>query len=155
MPSLSTFLSTRRYVGVMLLVCASFLVNACGLIPSRESMEMREMRNAARGKNLVMILLDAAGYSHFGFSGYERNTTPIIDALAVESLVFDTAYSEAASTGHSVYAMLTSSYPFLAEKEGLKGSDRLRYEILFTFRQGVKNWILHYLPFAYPIAKKF
>ncbi len=82
---------------------------------------MHRLRDAVRGKNLIMVLLDAGGYGHFGFAGYDRNTTPNIDALAAKSLVFDTAYTEAASTGHSVYAMLTSSYPFLAEKQGLKG----------------------------------
>ena len=37
------------------------------------------------------------------------------------NIVFQNAYAPAASTGHSVYAMLTSTYPFLAEKQGIKG----------------------------------
>lgn len=68
-----------------------------------------------------MVLLDAAAYGHFGFAGYERDTTPVIDELAAQSLRFENAYSFAASTGHTVYAMLTSTYPFLGERQGLKG----------------------------------
>jgi arylsulfatase len=105
----------------LLVATVGLLLSSCGLLPSREAKEVRELRGAFEGKNLVMILLDAAAYGHFGYAGYERDTTPVIDALAAESLVFVNAYSAAASTGHSVYAMLTSTYPFLAEKQGLKG----------------------------------
>ena len=97
------------------------LLASCGLLPGREAKEVKELRSAIEGKNIVMILLDAAAYGHFGHAGYDRDTTPVIDALAAESLVFENAYSPAASTGHSVYAMLTSTYPFLAEKQGIKG----------------------------------
>ncbi len=108
-------------LGLLLVLVAPFFLISCGSLFNRENAKMNRLRDAVRGKNLVMVLLDAGGYGHFGFAGYDRDTTPNIDALAAKSLVFDTAYTEAASTGHSVYAMLTSSYPFLAEKQGLKG----------------------------------
>jgi arylsulfatase len=79
------------------------------------------LREHAEGKNLVMVLLDAAAVGHFHYAGYERETTPVIDELAASSIDFDVAYSHAASTGHSVYSMMTSTYPFLSEKQGLKG----------------------------------
>jgi hypothetical protein len=104
-----------------LLLCSFLALSSSYAMLNREPEELRELRQAFEGKNVVMILLDAAAYGHFGFAGYDRATTPVIDALAAQSLVFETAYSPAASTGHSVYAMLTSSYPFLAEKQGLQG----------------------------------
>ena len=113
-------LLARGVISLVLMLMALSLT-ACGLMQSREDAAMEKLREEARGKNLVMVLLDAAGYGHFGYAGYDRDTTPNIDALAAKSLVFDTAYSEAASTGPSVYAMFTSSYPFLAERQGLKG----------------------------------
>lgn len=109
------------FLGILLLLSGIVFLSSCSLLRNPQEAKMNRLRDAVRGKNLIMVLLDAGGYSHFGFAGYDRNTTPNIDALAKKSLVFDTAYTEAASTGHSVYAMLTSSYPFLAEKQGLKG----------------------------------
>lgn len=120
--SVHSRVSPLQWLAVALsLAGLAILVSACGALPGHQEREMNAIREAARGKNLVMVLLDAGGYGHFGFAGYDRETTPNIDALAAQSLVFDTAYSEAASTGHSVFAMLTSSYPFWAEKQGLKG----------------------------------
>lgn len=110
-----------RGAGLLLLLLALLALASCGLIKNNEEAAMQTLRKEVRGKNLVLVLLDAAAYGHFGYAGYNRNTTPNVDALAEKSLVFDTAYTEASSTGPSVYAMFTSSYPFLAERQGLKG----------------------------------
>ncbi len=110
-----------RGVRLLLLLLAPLTLVSCGLGNNREDAAMKNLRDEVQGKNLVLVLLDAAAYGHFGYAGYDRNTTPNVDALAEKSLVFDTAYTEASSTGPSVYAMFTSSYPFLAERQGLKG----------------------------------
>jgi len=110
-----------RGVGLLLLLVAPLTLVSCGLGSNREDAAMKNLRDEVQGKNLVLVLLDAAAYGHFGYAGYDRDTTPNVDALAEKSLVFDTAYTEASSTGPSVYAMFTSSYPFLAERQGLKG----------------------------------
>lgn len=108
-------------VAVLGLPTVLLLATAWVFVHHGEPHEVTALREAARGKNIVMILLDAAAFAHFGYAGYERDTTPVIDQLARESVVFRTAYAPAASTAHSVYTMLTSSYPFLAEKERLEG----------------------------------
>lgn len=110
-----------RIASLFLLLLAPLALASCGLLKNKEEAATQRLREDARGKNLVLVLLDAAAYGHFGYAGYDRDTTPNVDALAQRSLVFDTAYAEAASTGPSVYAMFTSSYPFLAERQGLKG----------------------------------
>lgn len=55
-----------------------------------------------RRPDILLIILDAARADHFGSAGYERDTTPNIDLLAAESLVFDRAYSECANTSCSI-----------------------------------------------------
>ncbi len=107
-------LSKPLVAGVLILTVS---LSACDSQKTR----VQALRDSAKGKNVVMVLLDAAAFGHFGLAGYDRNTTPVIDALAREGITFDNAYSPSASTGHAVYAMLTSTYPFLAEKQGLKG----------------------------------
>ena len=52
--------------------------------------------------NILIIILDAARADHFGVYGYERDTTPIIDRLAAESLVFRNAFSECPNTSCSI-----------------------------------------------------
>lgn len=56
---------------------------------------------------IVLIVLDAARADHFGVYGYERDTTPHIDALASESLVFRNVVAECSYTLCSMPSLLT------------------------------------------------
>lgn len=70
--------------------------------------------------DIVVIILDAARERQFGFAGYERDTTPHLDRLAAESLIFTQAYSECATTSCSVPNMI-SGVPFLNVGTVFKG----------------------------------
>ncbi len=61
--------------------------------------------------NVVLITIDTVRADHFGMYGYERNTTPRMDALAEDSIVFDNAWAHAPSTRYSMPAILTGRYP--------------------------------------------
>jgi arylsulfatase len=76
-----------------------------------------EVRNHAQGMNVALIVLDAANASHFSFMGYERETTPNIDRLADEGVVFEQAYAQASATPLSMYSMLSSRYPILEQAD--------------------------------------
>jgi len=65
----------------------------------------------ARRANCLVIVLDAAAGGHFGTYGYGRATTPSLDAFAEQAVVFERAYSQAASTAISVPSYLTGLYP--------------------------------------------
>ena len=62
--------------------------------------------------DVVMVILDAARADHFGVYGYERDTTPVIDGVAAEGLVFERAYSECPNTACSVPNLITG-VPFM------------------------------------------
>jgi arylsulfatase len=64
-------------------------------------------RDGERMPDIVLITLDAARADHFGCYGYRRPTTPNIDRLAEESLVFRNAYALAPYTLNSVATMIT------------------------------------------------
>jgi arylsulfatase len=70
-----------------------------------------DLRLEAAGANLVICVLDAARPDHFGCYGYERRTTPSIDSLAEEGIVFDRHYCQATYTGVSTPALFTGQYP--------------------------------------------
>ena len=62
--------------------------------------------------NVLIIVLDAARASNFGAYGYQRETTPFIDELAAEALVFRQAFSECPNTSCSI-PNLISGIPFV------------------------------------------
>jgi arylsulfatase len=55
----------------------------------------------------VVIILDAARADRFSFAGHDRLTTPRIDELARESLVFPNAFALAPYTLNSIPTMIT------------------------------------------------
>ena len=70
-----------------------------------------------------MILVDTLRADHMSAYGYERPTTPRLDSLADEMIVFDRARSQAACTFPSVNSLLTSRHaaPFYRQGKGKMG----------------------------------
>lgn len=62
-------------------------------------------------RSLVLITVDCFRADHAGFLGYDRPTTPFLDSLAGESLVFSNAIVAGAPTYFSFPAMMSSRYP--------------------------------------------
>ena len=62
-------------------------------------------------RSLVLITVDCFRADHAGFLGYERPTTPFLDSLAVESLIFSNAIVAGAPTYFSFPAVMASRYP--------------------------------------------
>ena len=69
------------------------------------------MRRAAAGANVLFIILDAARAAELGGYGYPRPTTPEIDRLAAEGVVFERAYTPAVYTLAAMSSVWTSQYP--------------------------------------------
>jgi arylsulfatase len=61
--------------------------------------------------DIVLITLDTLRREHLGCYGYFRDTSPNIDALARESVLFERAVAPMASTLPSHISMLTGLYP--------------------------------------------
>lgn len=60
--------------------------------------------------NVVLVTVDSLRADHVGHYGYERDTTPTVDALATDGASFD-AYANATWTRASFPSILTSTYP--------------------------------------------
>jgi choline-sulfatase len=60
--------------------------------------------------NLLLITIDTLRADHLGAWGYERPTSPGIDELARESVVFDDAHTHSAWTLPSLASLMTSLY---------------------------------------------
>ena len=62
-------------------------------------------------RGYILVSLDTLGAKHLGAYGYERETSPFLDRLAAESLVFDNAVVQYTSTLVSHTSMFTGLYP--------------------------------------------
>jgi arylsulfatase A-like enzyme len=65
----------------------------------------------SRDVPIIIYVVDTLRADRLGLYGHTRPTSPNIDALAAESVVFDQAYAAAPWTLPSVASLITSSYP--------------------------------------------
>jgi arylsulfatase A-like enzyme len=92
----------RRALRQAVLLCALVAAGACG----GGDDDGRLVR-----PNIVLITIDTLRADHLGCYGYFRDTSPTMDALAKESVVFEQAYAAMATTLPSHTSMLTARYP--------------------------------------------
>jgi len=71
-------------------------------------------------RDILFISIDALRADHVGAYGYKRNTTPHIDALAKQGVLFTHAYCPTPHTSYSVTSMMTGKYmrPLLLQGAG-------------------------------------
>lgn len=63
------------------------------------------------GTPVIIIDIDTLRADHLGCYGYERDTSPNIDALSTEGVLFEWAFSQAPNTPPSQASIFTSLYP--------------------------------------------
>ncbi|ELZ87907.1 sulfatase [Haloferax volcanii] len=61
--------------------------------------------------NIILLSADALRADHLSCHGYDRETSPVLDDLAADSLHFTNAYSASSHTREAVPALLTGEYP--------------------------------------------
>jgi arylsulfatase A-like enzyme len=66
---------------------------------------------APRDMNVLLLVVDALRADHLGCYGYERETSPTIDRIAREGVLFTRAYAQAPVTKHSTATLVTSLFP--------------------------------------------
>jgi arylsulfatase len=64
------------------------------------------------GTNIVLISVDALRADHLGCYGYSRDTSPFLDKLAEEGILFSNAIVQWPKTQPSMASMLTGAYPW-------------------------------------------
>ncbi len=67
--------------------------------------------SAIRPFNVVILLEDTLRADHLSVYGYDRRTSPFKEALAEQSVVFETAFAQATETRPSCPSLMTSMYP--------------------------------------------
>ena len=65
--------------------------------------------------DLILITVDALRADRLGLMGYERATSPELDAQAERGIIFERAYSQNSGTAPSLWSMMTGQTPFQVE----------------------------------------
>jgi arylsulfatase A-like enzyme len=79
--------------------------------------------------NVILITIDALRPDHLGCYGYERNTSPNIDELAREGVLFENAIIQAPYTYTSIASIFTSIYNNNVKIEIEKDKDKVNFII--------------------------
>ena len=116
--------SNRTLAFAGLLICTALVLNLSGFSQGEKSGEsfanqtnrqvanvMSEFAHEGEDVNIVLISIDSLRADHLSTYGYSRKTSPNIDQLADEGVVFSDAYSVTSWTLPAHLSMLTSLYP--------------------------------------------
>ncbi len=93
---------------------------ACAAIQAQDERTSRDF--SLQGRDILMITVDALRADHLGAYGYRRATSPNIDRLASEAVMFNHAYAPTPHTSYSVTSTMTGKYmrPLLLQGAGEK-----------------------------------
>ena len=61
--------------------------------------------------NLIVIMIDALRADHLGCYGYERKTSPFIDSLAAQGVLFERSLSNSSFTRETIAALMSGLLP--------------------------------------------
>ena len=88
----------RRCIALCVLVCAlaALLVAGCGKTP---------------GLNVIVITMDTLRADYLGCYGFQRPTSPRIDAFAKDAVIFEQAVCQSPETLPSHTSIFTGMYP--------------------------------------------
>ncbi len=64
-----------------------------------------------KGPNIVFIVIDACRPDNLGCYGYSKNTSPNIDKIAGDGILFENAFSSVCVTDSSLTTMFSGRYP--------------------------------------------
>lgn len=82
-----------------------------------------------RRPNIVVVGVDTLRPDHLGCYGYHRPTSPALDALAAESVVFDSAFAAGIPTTPAFTTLLTGLHPYVHRVVTHPGKRRLASDV--------------------------
>ena len=113
---------SNNYFGLVARLLPAFapvLLAACTAVEDAD-------RRGVRG--ILLVTIDTLRADHLGCYGYFRDTSPVIDALAKESIFFELALSPVAVTLPSHTSILTGTHP-------------LEHRVLANLAQGKRRFV--------------
>jgi arylsulfatase A-like enzyme len=106
---------------------------APGLCPTESSSRTAGSALHLRGRDVLLVSIDALRADHVGVYGYGRPTTPNIDALAAEGAMFEHAYSPTPHTSYAITSLMTGKYMRPLLQQGIGQDSDTWASILRTY----------------------
>lgn len=133
-------------------------------LPDMGAIELHDSNK--KQPNILVILIDDAGYADFGFMGSKDLPTPNIDALAKRGVVFTDAHVSATVCSPSRAGLITGKYQQrfgyeCNESEGYTGLDTAQKILPELLKQNgyttaaFGKWHLGYQPNQHPLKRGF
>jgi len=93
-------------------------------------------------RSVVLITIDCLRQDHLSVYGYDRDTTPFLNSIKDESILFENAYANGPGTSVSFPAIFSSTYPF--EHGGYSGLSSKRTPVAEILQsKGVQTFGVH------------
>ncbi|MEO7094847.1 MAG: LTA synthase family protein, partial [Polyangiales bacterium] len=126
-------------------------VEKAPLEPSGRALDFSHLAGAARGKNIVWVILESTGAQYLAPYGASVDPMPNLTRLAEHALVFENAYAVHPESIKGLYSMLCSFAPAPHVEADAYAADRLPCtSIAATFAQaGYRTGFFHSGRFAY------
>jgi len=126
-------------------VCLLFCLQCLGHTLAAES---------DRRLNVVLISIDTLRADHVGAYGYAKHTTPNIDGIAKEGIVFERTYTPVPLTLPAHTSLLTGEYPFT---HGVRDNGEALPDSVPTLSQHLKEFGFHTSAFvgAFVLDRRF
>jgi arylsulfatase A-like enzyme len=106
------------------------------LLCLNSGMLVANTRAATQGPNIILLVVDCLRPDHLGYHGYAKETSPAIDRLAGNGMVYTNAYSNAPWTKPSVATLFTSLYP---QVHGIIDSSHVLPNTALTIAELLRN----------------
>ncbi|MBT7319002.1 MAG: sulfatase [Planctomycetes bacterium] len=109
--------TSTRCFSPALLLAASLLCSCSGeaaapeVTPTQQTAATETAQASADSPNVILFLVDTLRADHVSIYGYDKATTPNIDAFAKTSAVFRRAWANAPKTSPSHASLFSSTYP--------------------------------------------
>ena len=100
-----------RHVRRMAFVLVVFLLILNSAIVVDKRINLAKGIDSPKGPNVILIVVDTLRADHLSCYGYNRKTSPNIDNLSLDSILFKNAIAPAPWTAPSIGSLLTSQYP--------------------------------------------
>ena len=93
-------------------------------------------KTAPDSPNVILISVDTLRADHLGCYGYERDTSPFLDSLAADGVVFENAYAQSSWTLASHMSLFTGRYP---HNHGVETPELSLSESVATLTESLKG----------------
>jgi len=115
------------------------------------ALDLRDLRGAARGRNVVWVILESTAARFLAPYGAARDATPNLTALSRDAVLFESAYAAYPESIKGLFSMLCARHPVPGREASELGAGSTACEALPArlAADGYRTALLHSGRFAY------